>query len=188
MKCILIIAAVLFSSVGFADSLATIKLNPLEVELSKEARNSISEFDKNFIYRKFDDYSDKVQKIFLDDSESLNRETPMVALGYFDCDSTMDLAVMGISRGKDVVLALLSSKGFKATQVPALRGEKAMIKTAPKSTRYISINQNIPLKPSTCRGARKTIDLIQSEEAFSGDTHAFYYNKGKWLLYTGQDL
>lgn len=96
--------AFVFSQFAAAGQLATIKLNPLQVELSREAQDNIAEFDKNFVMHTFASYSEKVQKIFLDDPDTLNRETPMAILGYFDCDNTMDLAVKGTSRGRDVVV------------------------------------------------------------------------------------
>ncbi len=186
-----------FSALSHADTsgstpentLATISVNPLRVELSKQAIDSINELDSNFTAYDFGDYTEKVKQIFLADSENLNRETPMVALGYFDCDGSLDMAVMGTSGGKEKILALMSSQGFKASLVPAIpKTKETAVATAKKSSRYISLNQNIPLKATTCRGARKSIDLIQSEESFSGNTHAFYFKNGKWVLYTGQDL
>lgn len=187
-----IIFCLLFLSVtsAQANTLATISVNPVRVELSKMALESIREFDPHFIVHEFDDYSEKVKEIFFKDIESLNRETPMVALGYFDCDNTLDMAVMGTSKGKDVILALVSSQGFKVTVVPGTPKSKnnKRVATAAKSDSYISLNSDIPVKAKTCRGARKTVDLIQAEEAYSANTHAFYLKRDKWVLYTGQDL
>lgn len=189
MKHFIFCTLFMISAASQANTLATISVNPVKVELSKQAMDSIREFDAQFSVHTFDDYSDKVKEIFLADSESLNRETPMVALGYFDCDGTLDMAVMGSSRGKDVILALMSSEGFKATVVPGIPKTKEQpVATPTKSNRYISLNQNIPIKASTCRGARKSIDLIQSEETYSSNTHAFVFKRGRWVLYTGQDL
>lgn len=189
MKQIFFCLLLLSAAVSRAENLATISVNPIKVELAKVAAESIKEFDADFVAYNFDDYSETVKEIFLKDSENLNRETPMVALGYFDCDGTLDLAVMGTSGGKEKILALLSSEGFKVSVVPGtLKVKEATLATPKKSDRYISLNQNIPVKATTCRGARKTVDLIQSEEAYSGNTHAFYFKRGKWVLYTGQDL
>lgn len=189
MKTFFLLTLIIFSAKSQASNLASIKLNPLSVDLSSLASDSIKAADKDFAINKFEDYTEKVHKVFLEDSESLDRETPMAVLGYFDCDNTLDLAVMGTARGKDVIMTLLSTNSFKAVPVTGLlKEDKAVKNSSEKRARYLSLNQNIPLKPSTCRGARTTIDLIQSEEVFSGDTHAFYYKKGKWVKYVGQDL
>jgi hypothetical protein len=168
-----------------ANELALITLNPLKVELSVLIRDKIKSFDKDFVVNNIDDYSNEVKNIFLKEPELLSKETPMVILGFFDCDNELDAAVMGKRNGENIMLSLNSLRGYEPIVVPGI--PKTYKRTGKdKLERYLSLNQNIPANAKKCHG-RTTIDLIQSEVVFS-DTQAFYFKKDRWVVYRGQDL
>lgn len=93
--------------------------------LGKAAQKALNAYDKDFKIFPVTDFAPSVRKLFPPG------ELPMAVVADFNFDATADAVLMGKSRGKQIVLALLSTQnGYKAQVINQDEF------TEPKTTRY----------------------------------------------------
>jgi hypothetical protein len=143
----------------------------------------------NFQVYPFERYSEVVRSLF----EPLNNQLPMAVEGDFNGDTKADIALMGKTKDREYIVALLSSPAAGKYNVSVLR-DTSLGNSAKPATTYLSrldseviLDFNDPNQSARTKEIEiSTRDALQIEVFLSNLTEAYYYDGRKFREFRGR--
>jgi hypothetical protein len=184
VKQILILLPILFTSLKTWAIMDSPKLTPIyrdlaRLDLGSSATHALEQFDPQFEIMSSKKFLSNVQSLFI---ETFAEETPQAAIGDFNGDSTPDVALMGISHGRLLTVALISSRNvYKPVVIQESSDKKVESKGLINYLVKLPAENKFQNKGSLEKKFKN--DAIKIE-TFLGPSHLYYFEEGKFNEWT----